>query len=202
MLKLELIADVNRVITHKTTNGVTKCVTKGCSIDSRKYRVYGFVDTSLEEQFGRIGLTPVARFYYNVDTGDIWMTNPNVDYSKIENDDLRGVIKGLQRSPALTRVNILANEKGLPDASKFVEMVERIKPILEKGIQLDFDEDSFDYAVADMILQFTHCYQTVKNRLEDDNNNKTGNYGYNKERNCLYRKPNKPRSAKRGVFNG
>lgn len=200
MLKLELIADVNRVITHKSVNGVMKCVAKGCCVDSRKFRVYGFVNTSLEEQYSRIGFIPAVRFFYNIESGDVWMSNPNVDYNKIENKQLREIIKSMQRSPLLTRVNILANEKGLPDASKFSEMVEVIKQNIY-DIQSMLDKNSFDFAVVDMLLQFTHCYQTVKNRLEGDNNNKTGNYGYNKERNCLYRKPNKQRTFKRGKFN-
>lgn len=200
MLKLELIADVNRVITHKSVNGVMKCVAKGCCVDSRKFRVYGFVNISLEEQYNRIGLIPAVRFFYNIESGDIWMSNPNVDYNKIENKYLKDIVKTIQRSNRITRVNILANEKGLPEASKFAEMVEEVKNDIN-DIQFTLNNDSFDFAVIDMLFQFTHCYQTVKNRLEGDNNNKTGNYGYNKERNCLYRKPNKQRTFKRGKFN-
>lgn len=199
MLKLELIADVNRVITHKSVNGTMKCVAKGCCVDSRKFRVYGFVDERLAKQYDRIGFIPVVRFFYNMDSGDIWMTNPDVEYNKIENKRLMEIVKGIQRSPLITRVNILANDKGLPYAPKFAEMMGEVKQELT-DIHSTLDKDSFDFAVADMLLQFTHCYQTVKNRLEGDNNNKTGNYGYNKERNCLYRKPNKQRTFKRGKF--
>lgn len=200
MLKLELITDINRIITHRIYNGIKKCCTKGNSIDSRKFRVYGFVNKDFEDLYFKLDMPPTVKFYYSYETGEIWMTNPDVDYTLITNPRLKEIAKSIHTNRKITRVNMIANSNRLPDAQLFYnEMGRYIDEIKQMRKDMEGD-DSIDYAVTVMLEDFVNCFKVMTTRIDGDNKIKTGNYGYNKKGNCLYRKPAKQRSVKRGKF--
>lgn len=201
MLKLELISDVNRIITHRSSGGVMKYCAKGCCVDARKFRCYGFVDKGSEELYSVIGKSPLVRFYLSYDTGEIWMTCPDVDTSMIVCGELKGVVISLQRDASIPRVHILAKEYRYPEAKSFMAVLDRYIDTV-KDAALSTPEWSYDRAVAVMLLDFRECYGIMMERVGSDNENKTGDYGYNKKGNCLYRKPGFKSKAKRdrGIF--
>lgn len=199
MLKLELIADINRIITHRISKGVKKCCTRGNSIDARKFRIYGFVDKNLEGLYNLAGLPPTSKFYYSYETGEIWVTNPDIDHTLIENQRLADISKSIHKNRAITRVNMIAFDNFMPDADHLYKMLEPLADELT-AIYESSEDNTIDKLASFILVNFMKCFTVIKNRLDGDNNNKTGNYGYNKKFNCLYRKPAKQRSIKRGKF--
>lgn len=185
-MKIVEIHDANRIVAYKSKGGGMRTASYGGCMDSRKFRIYTFVDAGMDKEYEKIGTIPQLRFYYNIASGEMWSDDPDLYMDNITVKEIVALLKGLG-SMKITRVRMLPTSDKMPDAVEYMKAVEALMPDIDL-LMKSTKGNSANRMALSFLKSYVNCVKTILNRLDSDNENQTGNYGYEKRCTGLYKR--------------
>lgn len=201
-MELLILNEVSMIITHQISKGKRAIISSGNCLDSKRGRKYWFgsrnQDPKVEEEYLSLDMIPSIRFIYDIYKGDLWLNLFYIDSSHATYPKVKELVHNINKLnliqvESISYKGFTIDGKGLSEyVKRNLEKVKALYDVVEPG--------SKDEAILNVLCDLVECYDVVMERLESDNKIKDGNYGFEKVRDCIYRRKKRAATRERGKY--